>query len=481
MRVLCHRICQTKELLLVRVCFALSTTDFNLGGRTTKYLISDIDATITTYENKFHELKSAFLEGVSVQTEIAVIRMMDVVRDTGMFNVLSEARRSYTCTIAESIDLNDMPYAFGARFKREKGCLPGTRESFLREICDILNNSDEDAPRVCLLTGVAGSGKSAVAHSIARLYDEQKRLGSSYCFASTDIKRRNPQNLFSTIARHLSDHDPQYRTALWGVVKGDRALRTSESPIEQVERLIIEPSRHLHPIGPLVIVIDALDESGNRDNRRDLLCAISEKLSENTLPTNLRFLITARPENDILDALSPDLQFVHKHMGDIPQSLVDGDIQKFIYHSLYRYTELESSWPEREWCRLLVHHSQHLFQWASTACKFIRGEGTIGLDPCERFDRLLQSTDVGAAHSLDDLYRTILDQLFTLDDTQQRFRTLMAIVLALNEPLSLTSLSALVRDLNVRAIIKPWDHYSMEYSTKRSPSAPSIPHSTTFY
>jgi ABC-type dipeptide/oligopeptide/nickel transport system ATPase component len=107
-----------------------------------------------------------------------------------------------------------MPYAFGARFEREKGCLAGTRESFLQEICDVLNNADEDAPRVCLLTGVAGSGKSAVAHSIARLYDEQNRLGSSYCFASTDVANRNPRNLFSTVARDLSDHDPQYKSSL---------------------------------------------------------------------------------------------------------------------------------------------------------------------------------------------------------------------------------------------------------------------------
>ena len=160
-----------------------------------------------------------------------------------------------------------MPYAFGARFEREKGCLLGTRESLLREIYDILNNPEEDAPRVCLLTGVAGSGKSAVAHSIARLYDGQKRLGSSYCFASTDVANRNPKNLFSTIARDLSDHDPQYKPALWEVVKDDRALRTSQSPMEQVEGLIIEPSKHLHTIGPLVIVIDALDESGSPASR----------------------------------------------------------------------------------------------------------------------------------------------------------------------------------------------------------------------
>ena len=247
-----------------------------------------------------------------------------------------------------------MPYA-EARYVREKGCLPGTRESLLREICDILNDPSEDAPRVCLLTGVAGLGKSAVAHSIARLYDAQKRLASSYCFASTDVKRRNPRNLFSTIARDLCDHDLQYKSALWGIVKDNRALRTSTSPLEQLEQFIVEPNRGLDSVGPqLVVIIDAIDESGDRPNRRELLAAISKQIVENALPTNLRFLITARPESDILDTFSSNSHFVHKQMGDIPEGIVEGDIKRFIHHSLHRYGELELIWPNGEWCQLLV-------------------------------------------------------------------------------------------------------------------------------
>ena len=349
-----------------------------------------------------------------------------------------------------------MPYAFGARFEQEKGCLPGTRESFLGEICDVLNNADEDAPRVCLLIGVAGSGKSAVAHSIARLFDGQKRLGSSYCFASTDVANRTPKNLFSTIARDLSDHDPQYKSALWQVVKDDRALRTSQSPMEQVERLIIEPSKHIHSIGPLVIVIDAVDESGDPASRRHLLRAISKQIAESTLPANLRFLITARPESDILNELPPGPQTVRKQMGDIPQRIVNEDIQKFIRHSLDRYTQLESYWPDQEWCRLLVHHSQELFQWASTACNFIRGDGAAGLNLRKRFEIIVQADNSEGVHPLDKLYRTILEQQFTLDVARCNFREVMAVILALNEPLSITSLSTLfVGRLDVQDVVEP--------------------------
>ena len=361
-----------------------------------------------------------------------------------------------TCNPVENIDLNDMPYARGARYAEEKGCLLGTREYLIREICDILNNPAEDAPRVCLLTGVAGSGKSAVAHSIARLFEEQKRLGSSYCFSSSNVAERNPGNLFSTIARDLSDHDLQYKSALWKIIKDDRALRTSMSPVEQVKRLIIKPSEHLHVVGPLVIVIDALDESGDPAGRKQLMQAITLQFDQNMLPTNIRFLITTRPENDILAAFSRGSYLVHKQIGDIPDQIVDRDIERFIHHSLHQYSELESSWPEKEWCRVLVYHSQHLFQWASTACNFIEGDGTAGLDPCERLETLIESGRDESVHPLDRLYRTILDRQFTMYSARCRFHHVMAIILSLNEPLSLASLAALFGNtLKAREIVKP--------------------------
>ena len=46
-------------------------------------MLSDIDAKIKDYETKLGELKTAFLEGVAVQTGVTVFRMMNIVEDTG--------------------------------------------------------------------------------------------------------------------------------------------------------------------------------------------------------------------------------------------------------------------------------------------------------------------------------------------------------------------------------------------------------------
>ena len=61
---------------------------------------------------------------------------------------------------------------------------------------------------------------------------------------------------------------------------------------------------------------------------------VADKIANDSLPSNLRFLITARPEDDILTALPPGPQIVRKQMGDIPEHIIDGDIERFIRHSL---------------------------------------------------------------------------------------------------------------------------------------------------
>ena len=426
--------------------------------RPAKYTFYDVHAHIMGYENKLQELKTALLEGVTLQTGITVVRTMNAVEDVGRpLPPMVIVRCLLMGNTAESMDLSDMPYAFGARYAQEKGCLPGTRESVIREICDILNNADEDGPQVCLLTGVAGSGKSAIAHSVARLYEGQQRLGTSYCFSSTNVARRNPQNLFATIARDIADLDRQFKLALCKIVKYTQGLRTSQSPFDQVEHLIIKSSAGLDAIGPLVIVVDALDESGNADDRQQLLDTLSRCIIERKLPTNLRFLIATRPENDILNAFPSLPQVVRKDLGDIPEAVVDTDIERFIHHSLHQYAELELLWPNQEWCQLLARHSQHLFLWGATACRFIQGIGGSGLGLRKRVEMVLQSDNRGSVGPPDELYQTILGELFPWDEARECFRNVMALLLALKEPLSLTSLSALFdsdEDQHVRNIIE---------------------------
>ena len=344
-------------------------------------------------------------------------------------------------TQAAEIDLNDMPYAEGARFDIERCCLPGTREEAIREISNWVIGDGDDGSRIFFFCGFAGTGKSAIAHTISRQFDEIGRLGSSFCFDRSHSADRRPDTIFSTIARDLADLDPRRKDALWQVIREKRALRTTHAIREQFEKFILKPSADLASIGPIVIVIDALDECGDPASRKALLSILADKVGD--LPPNFRFLITARPEQDIMDALSTRSHVTCRHMDAIDTKSTTADIYLYVQAQLGDVPSLERKWPNRQWCNLLVERSESLFQWAFTACRFVKGDGKRGLDPVEQLNIVISSKRRGG--SLDQLYLDVLTQTFDASDStaMARWKMAMGRVLAAKQPLSVSALREL--------------------------------------
>jgi hypothetical protein len=423
---------------------ALPYDDFCPGERTLKNLVSDVDSKVIQYEAKFSELKLALQASGVVHTEITVLRILDVMNNLSVcFPLLCQSRLIPSQTATE-IDLNDMRYAAGARYDADKGCLPGTRKEVIDEISNWVNNDSDDTPRIFFLTGFAGAGKSAIAHAVAHLFDGLGRLGSSYCFDAADQAERSPDKVFSTIARDLADLDPELKASLWQVVRGKRSLRNTRAAREQFQRFILDPATGLKTIGPIVIVIDALDESGDPASRQVILSILAGKAAD--LPSNFRVLVTGRAERDIRDALDGKQHVISKHMETID---ANNDIFFFVQTQLCDVAELEQKWPKSHWCQMLVDKSEGLFQWASTACRFIKGDGEKVLDPVKQLGILVSSASRSAQRSqLDELYTRILKRIFETNDTDLMgcFRSVMGCMLAAKEPLSISALQKLCSD-----------------------------------
>ena len=335
-----------------------------------------------------------------------------------------------------------MPYANGARFDPAKGCLPGTRDTIIKEIIQWVNSPNgDDVSRIFLLSGVAGSGKSAIAHTIANLFDEQKRLGSSYCFARADQANRRPDNLLSTIALDIPDVDQHWKMSLNDIVKGNRSLRTTGSATEQFKRFILEPAMALTTVGPILVVIDALDECAKGPSRKNLLDTLAKGISD--LPSNFRILMTARPEPDIVSAFTNDRHTLCKYMNTIDEASNTADIRLFVETNLSDVSSLEKEWPNKRWRQMLVDSSEGLFQWASTACRAIK-------DPEGMFPETerLSSFVKPSARGLDALYSEALRQVFhgRDDDAVSRCKSVMGWILATKEPLSISAHSQLRGD-----------------------------------
>jgi DNA polymerase III delta prime subunit len=333
--------------------------------------------------------------------------------------------------------IRELPHKGGWRFGDEKRCLPGTREDFLHHIVKWVENTN--SKHALVLFGQAGTGKSSIAHEVARHF-ENKCLGSYFTFLRKEGSKHDAYQLFTTLARDLSDHHSTFKLALGRVVKDNSSLRSSRDYRTLFERLLLEPLRNLNePLpGPVLIVIDALDESGDSIGRNGLHTFLAQRLVD--LPSSLRILVTSRPEDGIERAFANATSFDTIYMDDIKlASSTEQDIRMYIQKELP---------PDvfRDHGLKLARAAEGIFQWATVACGFINSPESLGLTMKSRVERLLgHSRGRSGEGPLDSLYEEVLKQYCKTYEAQALFRTIMGQLLAAIEPLSINSLIALRR------------------------------------
>ena len=158
---------------------------------------------------------------------------------------------------AEAAVLNNFRYAQQAEYRHgnRNGCLKGTRRAVLDEIEFWIR--DFDKPSIYWLNGLAGTGKSTIAQTIAERAFASGRLGASF-FCSRDFEdRRNLQLIFPTISVQLARRYTEFRSIVVPLVQSDPEI-AHESLYGQMKKLIVQPL--VKSAISTVIVIDALDE-----------------------------------------------------------------------------------------------------------------------------------------------------------------------------------------------------------------------------
>ncbi|KZP17839.1 WD40 repeat-like protein [Athelia psychrophila] len=435
----------------------------NFWERIAKLTWSDVEGKIKQYEDKFKDLQAQFQRSAVVNIDITAMRCLREVENMNM-----------NTTIAE------LPYAAEAGFDPDKSCIRGTRKAALNEIHQWINEKDSgDTAQILVLTGDAGVGKSAIANTIAQHYDAEKHLGSFVSFNRADQARRHPRNLLSTVARDIADLDSNWKSALYDGVKDSHSLRQNISPARQMESFVLEPAKALAIVGPIVIIIDALDESGVASERESLLKALAENASK--LPRNFRILITARPEDDILK-LSEELPNIQRRTVKTTDEAMDADITTYIRKKLLHCKkELDGNrrCSNGKGVEMLVKGSGHLFEWAATACRVIQNRRK-GSSPARV---LLEIVDKGG--DLDELYARILRQTFN-DKDMPCFKDVLGGILAAKEPLPMASHSAIQRSEGeeeeiVSMIVGPLGSLLHGVDQNESPQVPIRARHTSFF
>jgi hypothetical protein len=312
----------------------------------------------------------------------------------------------------------------------------GTRVAFLNFIVKWVNDPNPDSERCLVLFGQAGTGKSSIAHEIARLFHKMHRLTSSFIFVRRkEQSEPTAYHLFTTLARDLADRYPSFKIALGKVIKDNAALRVgTRDYLTLFESLILEPLRDVHIVGPILVVIDALDESGDTTGGTGLHAFLADNLQR--LPSNFRVLITSRPEDAILSALSRAPSVKIKNMDDTELAAeTDNDILAFLRKKL-------DSDKFRGDVEALAGKAGKSFQWAAVASELV-------LDPPEDFQfdgeacikHLLEpSTNPRGQDPLDELYEEVLGRYFKGQEARDLFRSVVGLLITSIEPLTICSL-----------------------------------------
>ena len=175
-------------------------------------------------------------------------------------------------------------------------------------------------------------------------------------------------------------------------------------------------------------MIDAFDEIGSAEDRKDALEILTKRAHE--LPDGLRIVVTSRFERDIQDALQlPEAAGVgYMLMEDIRNDLTVRDIAVYVQDALKSVEGLTSAQLAE-----LATAAGDSFQWASTACRYIHddndGQGAQ-LPPKRLF---------AGNQRLDELYARILDERYGKGspDHLARLKLVLGQVVGIKEPRSL--------------------------------------------
>ncbi|OSD05131.1 hypothetical protein PYCCODRAFT_1288912 [Trametes coccinea BRFM310] len=307
------------------------------------------------------------------------------------------------------------------------------------------------------INGLAGSGKTTLAHTTAHWCEAVDFLGATF-FAAPEGERSDVQLVFSTIAHQLGARCPEYRDALNEAVKANPDIHAA-LPSRQLQKLIVEPLRSLKSRGivfpPCVVIIDALDECKDKEAVSVILKALSLYVSD-LVP--IRFIITSRPVPNVntgfrLRELAENTQ--QFSLSSIPGDITKRDISLFLKSRLAFLKDqyyIGTYWPSDEEIDALVELASELFIFAATAVKFV-GDDKVS-DPERQLVLLLRPGGASAASNLstspyrylDALYLQILRAAFPVMDRVLRahLKIILGTVALAQDRLSPGALEALL-------------------------------------
>ena len=315
----------------------------------------------------------------------------------------------------------DIQYYFG-RFQE------GTREWVFNKVENWLNDRNSQN-RVMVITGNAGMGKSVISAVICKRMQETERLSGSHFCQHNNVRYCRPQLMLQSLASQLCDVLPEFKGALVKKLTGNVGKDLNTMGVEELFALLLkEPLNTVaEPERNMLMVIDGLDES-EYQNRNELLDVIANSFFK--LPSWIRFLVTSRPERNIVKEL--------KHLR--PLQLESNDEQNII--------DIKCFIEKRRQCIPEAENTDKLVEKLAKKSEGLMLYAYFLLLYIEEVPSVLKQGDVEGSLPLGissvylSYFKRLKNELMTeLDIKEDNFLNLLSVVTASREPLPLDFVS----------------------------------------
>ncbi|KAG6827306.1 hypothetical protein H0H92_012378 [Tricholoma furcatifolium] len=331
-------------------------------------------------------------------------------------------------------------------------CAHGTRIQILETIRAWIYDQTFSSRNFLWLTGEPGSGKSAIAATIAQEAKDARFLWAQFFINHNIEETTNPNKYFPTIARQMAE-----KSEIIEELVHDR-IQELPSVVDQISwvqasNLFISPifkASCIDPQKPVLIVIDGLDETDR--SRIHETAEIFSNLFETLFHCpNAKILISSRAIDEIHDCFSAGLIQQHIDHIHLDTAASIGEVGVYLRGKLHdiasKYKFDPSKWPGDQYLDQLEEKASGLFIWATTVTKFLDARLRIrGKQGCYH---LLDNLNFSGTADINMLYGHILEITYDGDSGAddwdlETFRRLMGAIVVIREALNLTHLSNLL-------------------------------------
>lgn len=272
-----------------------------------------------------------------------------------------------------------------------------------------LSNPEES--KIFWLQGAPGIGKSAIA---AWLRDNRREIAAFHFCDINSEEKRNPCKLVCSIAYQLSTQLPSYEDRLKGL-QLEQIVQEYKEAYTLFDKLLVQPLAENFPVPDrtIAILIDALDEATYQ--KRNEIAQFLAQCADKT-PDWMRFIVTSRPETEIVSTL----ENLDAYIFDTTKDENKLDILTYLKKRLPPITNEQAD--------TLLKRSEGVFLYIRYVCDEVVLHQRLRLDRLDEFPQGL-----GA------VYNQFFNRQFgnDLDYYERGIRPLLCVILASNEPLQL--------------------------------------------